>query len=244
MCIDTDWVSDSIITNVAEYLITNKIKSTWFITHDSPAIRKLLATPDIFEVGIHPNFSNESTQGTKPKDIMNYLLKIAPLAKSVRTHCLLQSTPLLKMMREEFNILYDTSIFLPNTLNIIPHELYFSKDVKILRFPCFWEDDVESCTPSPSFSFNDKKNHVAGLKIFGFHPIHIVLNSSNFDNYCRCKSKVDITKCSITDLKSYINTTSNGAGTFFKELTQHIKNSPASPGLTISDLAKKWRMLK
>ncbi|MCX6671896.1 MAG: hypothetical protein NTX92_08260, partial [Euryarchaeota archaeon] len=57
ICIDTDWASDSIIKDIADYLIMNKIKSTWFITHDSPAIRKLLAKPDIFEVGIHPNFS-------------------------------------------------------------------------------------------------------------------------------------------------------------------------------------------
>jgi hypothetical protein len=90
----------------------------------------------------------------------------------------------------------------------------------------------------------NKKNRVIGLKIFAFHPIHIVLNSYKLTNYCRCKSKLDITKCTITNLKNYINTTSYGAGTFFKELTQMIKNSPYSPGLTISELAKKWKMIK
>ncbi len=37
--IDTDWASDSIIAQVANFLIENEIKSTWFVTHESPEIR-------------------------------------------------------------------------------------------------------------------------------------------------------------------------------------------------------------
>jgi len=238
--IDVDWASDSIIAEVANYLIDNKIKSTWFITHDSPQIRKLLDNPDIFEVGIHPNLDKGSTQGANLKEIFDYLLKISPNAKSVRIHKLLQSFPILQTIREDYGIIHDASLFLPDTPNIVPHKLYFSKDVEILRFPCFWEDDAEMRTPVPSFSLSDKKYRVDGVKIFAFHPIHIVLNSYSIDNYFQLKSKVDITKCDMGDLKNYINTTTKGTGTFFREITQFIKEKHSS-GLTISDLAKIWR---
>lgn len=237
VCIDVDWASDSIITYVADYLIDNEMKSTWFITHDSPAIKKLLARPSLFEVGIHPNFSDGSTQGEHPREIMKRLLTIAPQAKSVRTHNLLQSTPLLKMMREEFGILHDCSLLLPDTPNLVPHKFYFSTDINILRYPTFWEDDVEACSPSPSFSLKNKKYHVAGLKLFVFHPIHIILNSYTMDNYYRCKSNVDITQCSMTDLKKYVNATVNGTGAFLKGLTRAIKSGSSPQGLTVSDLA-------
>ena len=68
--LDVDWASDSIIAEVADYLLENKIKSTWFITHDSPQIRKLLDNPEMFEVGINPNLDKGSTQGTYQKQLI------------------------------------------------------------------------------------------------------------------------------------------------------------------------------
>ena len=58
---DTDWAPDYTIDYVSEKLEKAKIKSTWFITHDSPAIQRLVNNP-LFEVGIHPNFLSNSTQ--------------------------------------------------------------------------------------------------------------------------------------------------------------------------------------
>lgn len=240
---DTDWVSDSIIKEVRDYLIDNEIKSTWFITHDSPEIRKLFDYPTLFELGMHPNFCEGSTQGNTPREVMRYLQKIVPQAKSVRMHSLVQSSPLLKMMQEEFNILYDVSLLLPYTEGITPHEIFYSKNVSLLRLPYFWEDDLEMYRPNPCFSLTNNKYHVDGIKIFNFHPIHIVLNSYSMENYYLCKSKVDIRKCSLSELQKYINTSGEGTGTFFKELVQFNKNNHF-PGLTISELAFKWRSIK
>ena len=74
--VDVDWIADEVIEYVANFFRENKLKSSWFITHDSPAIRELFRHPEYFEVGIHPNFMPGSTQGSNVEDVMNYFLKI------------------------------------------------------------------------------------------------------------------------------------------------------------------------
>jgi hypothetical protein len=242
--IDVDWAPDWAIAEVANILIANNVKATWFITSDSQEIRKLFKNSQLFEVGLHPNFEKGSTQGKKSKEVMRYLTKIAPHAKSMRTHDLVQSSRLLKMVREDFDILYDVSLLLPETPNIIPHEIFFSKTKKgLLRFPFFWEDDVEMYRPQPCFSLTCNKYNITGLKIFNFHPIHIVLNSSDMNNYYSCKHQIYVTKCSLPDLQPYINT-EYGTGTFFNELVKSISSNNIDllpSGKTISQLAFEWR---
>jgi hypothetical protein len=241
--IDTDWVSDSILAQVVDFLIENEIKSTWFITNQSPQIRRLLEYPNFFELGLHPNFAKGSTQGKTPRETLINLKKIIPEARSSRTHDLFQSTSLLRMLREEFDILYDVSILLPNTPNIVPHKVFFSKNMGLLRIPYFWEDDTEMYCPDPCFSLSHDKYHTNGIKIFNFHPIHIVLNSVSMDNYFLCKSEIDITKCALSELQRYINKSDDGTETFFRKLVHQIKNDGQFSGMTISDLAIKWKSL-
>jgi hypothetical protein len=241
--IDTDWASDSILAQVANFLIENEIKCTWFVTNESPEIRRLLEYPDLFELGIHPNFGNGSTQGKTPRETLSNLKKIIPKARSSRTHDLLQSTSLLRMLCEEFDILHDVSILLPNTPNIVPHEIFFSKNMGLLRIPYFWEDDTEMYSPDPCFFLSHGKYHENGIKIFNFHPIHIVLNSYSMDNYFRCKSEIDITKCNLSELQRYVNKSGKGTETFFRELVQQIRNDGQFSGITISDLANKWKSI-
>ena len=38
---DVDWAPDFIIEEIKEVLADNKIKSTWFITNDSPILKEL-----------------------------------------------------------------------------------------------------------------------------------------------------------------------------------------------------------
>ncbi len=241
--IDVDWASDPIIKEAAKILIDNNIKSTWFITHKSPAIMELMDYPDLFELGVHPNFEANSTQGKTPIEVLKYLKEIFPSAKSVRTHSLLQSIPLLKLMSEKFELCHDVSIFLPGMPNIIPHEIFFSESLKITRIPYFWGDNQETYKTSPNFSISDSKYHVEGIKIFSFHPIQILLNANSIDVYNNFKSKIDVTSCQISDLEEFINASGSGSGTFFRELVHFIKTNTDSNGLTISELALEWKSL-
>jgi len=171
--IDIDWATDTEIKKVADHLIKDKVKATWFVTHNSPAIEALFLYPDLFELGIHPNFKDDSTQGDTPEEVMNYLLDIVPQAQSMRSHSLVQSTPLLRMAHERYGIQNDVSLLLPYTSFIEPHNIYVSKNKGLLRVPYFWEDDIEFNNPDPSFTLSNDRFNVNGIKVFNFHPVHI-----------------------------------------------------------------------
>jgi hypothetical protein len=238
--IDIDWAPDSAISETAHYLIENEVKATWFITHASPEIEKLKEYPHLFELGVHPNFKNIRLEADDIKIIMLALNKIVPEAKSIRTHSLVQSTPLIKILREDYNFLYDVSLFLPLTPNIMPHHLFLSENSYICRIPYFWEDDEAMFNPKSNFNFSDKHLSAEGIKIFNFHPIHIALNSCSMRNYYSMKLKFEIPTCKARELDSFKNNTTQGTGTFFRELVNFIRISEGNKGSTISELARRW----
>jgi hypothetical protein len=235
--LDVDWASDEVIELCARILIERGVKATWLITHDSAAVRELSAKPELFELGIHPNFLPGGTQGDTPEAVIEHLLAIVPGARTVRTHHLVQSTGLLRTLADRYGIEHDLSLLLPDTPGITPHELWLP--ARLLRFPTFWEDDEEMLRPEPSFSLSDPRYQVPGLKIFGFHPIHVALNSSSVGPYHRLKSEHDISEVSLEELRAYASDAA-GAGTLFRELVEHIAAEPTRPGLTISELADEW----
>ena len=234
--IDVDWAPDFIIEEIAKTLIRNHTKATWFITHDSEATRALSDTPELFEVGVHPNFRKDSTQGSTPQKVMEYLKRIAPDAVSVRTHSLIQSSVLLRMLTRKFGILNDVSLLLPRTPHLVPHKIYFTKNLYLTRLPYFWQDDIEAFWPKPSYSLKDDFHHSDGLKIYNFHPVTIALNMSNFTTLEKFRSHGNIPTCTSSDIEKFRNK-SQGSGTFFKELITNI-----SGGNTIKDIAEKWEI--
>ena len=100
LTIDIDWAPDFAIKKLADALIRHKVKCTWFVTHESPAIKELRNHSDLFELGIHPNFFPGSTHGNNEKEVLDYMVSIVPGAKTVRSHALLQSSRLLNLMNK------------------------------------------------------------------------------------------------------------------------------------------------
>jgi len=233
--IDVDWTLDEVIAKIAILLIKYTLKATWFVTHNSLEIQKLKKYPELFELGMHPNFAENSTQGENFKEIMNFLFKIVPGAKSARMHGLIQSTDLLRRMIEDYDIRYDVSLFLPRTANIVPHKIFISKNKSLLRIPYFWEDDEELNRPTPILTIKHSCYHQLGLKIFNFHPIHIFLNSRDPDDYKKIKRGINYPQVSFKRLGSFTYE-GKGVGSFFEEVLCFIsKNNLKS--YTISDLA-------
>jgi hypothetical protein len=236
---DVDWAPDFMVRKVANILIEKEIKATWFITHDSPAIRELFEYPNLFEIGVHPNFMPGSTQGNNYRAVMSYVMNIAPNAKTVRTHGMFYSAVISKMFAVDFGLEVDNSIFLGEMPHIIPFEVFYGDRV-LLRIPYFWSDDGEmSIKPSPSFSLCDKKFNVPGLKILCFHPIHIFLNSSNINNYNNLKRRCDIIRhCTEDEAEPFVN---GGSGTS-SLLSEIIESNPNLGGFkTVSEIAKEWK---
>jgi hypothetical protein len=237
--LDVDWASDEVIAHCAEILVANAVKATWLVTHDCSAVGALSRRDDLFELGIHPNFHAGSTQGDEPRAVLDHLAAIVPQARSVRTHGLYQSTELLRLMLGDYGIENDLSLLLPDTPGITPHEFHLPEGV-LRRFPTFWEDDAEMLRPQPSFSLDDARYHVAGLKIFTFHPVLVALNARSLEPYQRLKREHDISRATLDDLAPYANDSGPGDGTFFRELVAHVGSGAAGPSLTVSELARAW----
>ena len=237
--LDVDWASDEVIDYVSDVLLRKGVRATWFITHDSPAIRKLTDHPELFELGLHPNFHADSSQGHNTSQVMEYLRKILPHSGLVRTHGLIQSTRLLAELVECYGVEVDLSLCLYDTPLITPHELWFTKGGKsLLRIPYFWEDSYELNAPEPCWSFHAKRYHCRGLKIFNFHPIHIILNSKDDGAYSAIKNKGELQNLTLTDIEPYINK-GTGTQTLFMDIVDHISKQGEQP--TINDIAKSWK---
>jgi len=238
--IDIDWASDEIVDHVSSILLGKKVKATWFITHDSPSIRRLADYPETFELGLHPNFRTDSSQGSSVDQVMRFLRKILPHSGLIRTHGLIQSSALLAELTNHFGMTVDLSLFLYNTPLITPHELHYTEEKRsLLRIPYFWEDDHEFKAPTPCWSFSSERYHCRGLKVFDFHPIHVVLNSKDDKTYSIVKSKKKIQNLTLAEVEPYIN---KGAGTrtLFMGIVDHLAEQRETQS-TIGDIARSWR---
>lgn len=230
--LDCEWAPDFILEHVADVLIDKEVKSTWFVTNESSFIDELKKN-SLFELGLHPNFYPNSTQGQESDSVLKNLKKIVPHSKSIRTHRLFQSSPLLAKF-QEYGIENDVSIFLPYTKNITPH---YSKYLNLFRFPFFWEDDAEMVENS-SWSTKDIRLNVSGLKIYNFHPILIYLNSDDMKSFYQLKESVSMLKVTKQNIQKYINVNRPGVSTFFEEI---ISSLSGKESYTINDLRKVYQ---
>lgn len=172
LTIDLDWADDCAINYVNEILTKYNVRSTFFITHDSLAVSKLLKN-NLFDFGLHPNFQEDSTQGKSVEEVMRYLKDITA-SKIVRMHRLYQHTSLFENLVKDHNMEVDLSLFLPDMDHICPFEFVFN-NTHILRIPYYWEDDIE-IRHLKRFKLDCYNLQGAGLKIFNFHPVHIYNN--------------------------------------------------------------------
>ena len=209
---DQDWVPDPYSDSIINTLRERNIKSTWFITHRSKILDKLRKYDNLFELGIHPNFLPGTTHGSTENEILLNMMNLVPEAKLIRTHSVYQSGPLISKITEFSNIKYDSSIFLPNMPGIVPI-LHHTPHRVLKRFPIFWADDHELVKKKKSWDLPQTLKS-DGLKIFLFHPIHIVYNSDSLDHYRKCK-----------DNDGVISYKEEGVRSFFTKLVDFITSS-------------------
>ena len=182
LTLDIDWAPDFMIDFVMERLVAKEVKATWFVTHSSPAVDRLRQWPDLFELGIHPNFLPNSTQGRTWEDVLAFCMDLVPEARSMRAHDLFQSTSLLDTVIHTTPIMTDLSLFLPYVSLISPFEYYWNKR-SLLRLPYYWEDDFEMVQPDVHWDFPTRYGNGQGVRVFNFHPVHVFLNSPDMNNY-------------------------------------------------------------
>jgi len=179
---DVDWADDPVIDEVVRLLTEYKVRSTWFITHDSPSIQRLRENP-LIEVGLHPNFLQGSTQGKTPVGVMNYLKKIVPEAKVVRTHAMVYSASIARMF-PLYELKIDSSICLFGASEVTPFTVNYPDGQKLIKVPYNWSDDGELMAETPKWKLPGE-----GLNVLCFHPIHVMLNTPSWSHYLDFKKE-------------------------------------------------------
>jgi hypothetical protein len=177
---DVDWAHDAVMAAAIDLVEEADVPATWFVTHDTPLLARLRANP-LFEIGIHPNFlpllNGDPGNGANAEEILDRLLAIAPEAKSVRSHSLVQGGRLLELFRNK-GLTHECNAFIPEQsgIELKPWTDWFG----IVRLPYFWEDDF-FCEASGSAAGDLSRRR--GVRGFDFHPIHVYLNTERLSRY-------------------------------------------------------------
>jgi len=235
LTLDLDWAPDAAIAQVTDLLLEARVKATVFVTHLSPAVARLQAASDLIELGIHPNFLPGSTHGTSEDAIFRHLLELVPDAHSMRSHGLVQSSPLLAKAALEYGIDVDVSLFLPHAPCLEPHQLNWAR-MGLWRIPFYWEDDAEMAEVSPMWDLEDPRLKAPGLKIFNFHPVHVALNTQQFGEYQRLKGLRPISAWDADFLAAH-RARGPGPGTLFCSLVALL----SAGGSTVCELIQSYQ---
>ena len=187
---DVDWAPDWAIALCADICSAYGVPATFYVTHPSDAVGGMGGSEQ-FELGIHPNFLPGSTQGKSEEEVIDYCLRLAPAAKSMRTHSLLQSTPILALVSDRYpQIETDTSLQLFRHDHLQPIDVYLGqRRRRLTRLPFYWEDDTAA--DHPHWDWRSAAPDSSGLRIFNFHPIHIAMNMSSMTQYAGLRATLD-----------------------------------------------------
>lgn len=175
---DLDWCPDSAVALCLELLDQSGVKATFFTTHHTDMNDEIVRKGHT--LGIHPNFLSNSSQGKTPEAVLDFCLTLAPDARVVRTHSLVQSTPLLlKMFKHCPQLEIDMSTFTYRAKHVERCKWTFG-GAALQRINYNWEDDAEF--ENQRFDWTTPC-FCGETTIFNFHPIHVLLNSSTSESY-------------------------------------------------------------
>lgn len=219
---DIDWAPDYAIDFAASLLIETQVRATWFVTHDSPAVRRLSQHPHLFELGIHPNFLPGTTHGKTESEILSHCMEFAPHARVVRTHGLVQTSNLLEKIIDETAISVDVSLFLPHAAALEPVVYYWENGKRLVRLPYMWEDDFEMVRPHGIWDLGRMIDRGTGLMIMDFHPIHVFLNSLTLATYRSVRAQGRLADLSEEFVRGHIST-GRGAGYAFRSAIERMQ---------------------
>lgn len=211
--IHTDWASESMLEFTINYFESRNIKLTPYITNPSEIIKTHYSGKKSKYVGLHPNFLPNSSHGSNYFEITEYITKLWPDARSYACHCFYDNIRTTDLLFEK-GLKYDSNLCLHLQPNIVP----LNHCSGSIRFPVFFEDDIYARYKG-NWSFSGIQTHfeTPGLKLINFHPIHICLNTPDFEFYNSTKQK------DLSNWNSYVFA-GNGTYTFLEDLSNYINN--------------------
>ena len=217
---DADWSSESIIDYFCKKMIRHKVKPLIFATNKSKKLFKYYYSKTI-DIGIHPNFRKNTTQGKNKKDVVSNLIKIFPMSKISRSHSFIDSSYIRKLLIDH-KIFYDSNKL--HYLQSYLRPIIFKNGIK--RFPVYWSDGLALINTQKGTSLKKdlKKNKnllsSPGLKILNIHTFNYSLNIPNLLEYERNKYLTTyVNQKKINEIKKNY---SFGIQNYFDELLEFI----------------------
>ncbi len=226
---DTDWVPPFFIEDVLS--LVNDIPATFFVT-DEAACKVLAGIPNV-ELGVHPNFMPGSSHGSKPREVLETVMKLVPGAQAVRSHRLFQFSAVLDLY-VEYGINYDLTLIEYQN----PSPRCFRYWNGLIRLPFNFEDDVallrgESVeVPMPSWMRS------ASTLVCDFHPMHIYLNTEVMDRYVALRNRGSLQELSASDIEPFVNRKGPGTRNILSSLLEKVCSGEMTP-FSISGLVQK-----
>jgi peptidoglycan/xylan/chitin deacetylase (PgdA/CDA1 family) len=214
---DIDWAPDFVLSELIKFLEQENLKSTFFVTHESCILRENSNNP-LIEIALHPSF-NHSLNNKSNIDFFSHFIELKSIynnAVGFRSHCLFQSSQIL-IKAKELAMVYDSNLLLFNQVNLMP---FVHPSLDMLRIPYVFSDDT--------FLFNNNndmnilslfENNQSPYLVFGFHPIHVYLNSENIERYAIVKNDLQ----NEILLKKNINNQKRGIRDLLDELINYGK---------------------
>jgi hypothetical protein len=230
LTVDVDWAPDWAIADLHEHLIAADLPATWFVTHATPLLSDLRADASRVELGIHPNFLPGSSHGTTAEDVLDSCMELVPEARTMRTHCLLQSTPIFQAVVDHTPINMDTSMYLRDGRNILTNALPLDHGRVLRRVPFVWEDDLEFFAESPNWdaaTFLERRDGPGEITVIDVHPVHFALNSASIDQYRALKAAVGDTRRATRRDAARLRNKGSGARTFILGLAEAVERGRA-----------------
>ena len=204
---DIDWAPDWIMEEILMLLDKKKIKATFFCTHKSNINNEIERQGH--NLGIHPNFLPGSSQGKNNFEIINNLINLFPKSTCIRTHSLVQSSPLFnEIFSIKSQLLYDFSLFTPG-LGLTKKIIWQNHKIKFWRLNYQWEDDC--CFHLQNYNW-DKIHLEESNNVLNFHPVHIYLNSKDGSNYKSLKNILNGRKLQNANKSDFLGIVNNKKG--------------------------------
>lgn len=243
--VDVDWAPDWAMRRLLEACLDAGVRSTWFITHETDVLEDLRAVPDLVELGIHPNFQAGSSHGTTASEVVAECMRIVPEARTMRTHCLVQSTPILQTVVDESPITLDASVYLRDLKGVSVSALPLDRGRELARVPYVWEDDLEFFAREPRWdgiAFLSEREAETELTVIDVHPIHFVLNSASVAPYQALKAAVgDTRRATEEQVRSFMHEGS-GTAAFVASLAAARRNLDVEFGTPLGELAPRRQL--
>jgi hypothetical protein len=230
LTLDTDWAPGFVIEDVMTELDQHDVSATCFMTHEVDC-----AIPSKVEVGLHPNFLSNSTQGENKKAVLKGLKSVVPDAVSVRTHCLYWDSRLGSLFYD-YGLKYDVSLCLPFHPFLGPTRIG-----KLMRILYWWSDNIhmENDMPFDSGALVEKARS-PGYKVLNFHFSHIWLNCQSIEDWETARDSLgpSLSETRYEDWKKH-RKTRPGIGTLFSDLLLYLSET-ASPTHTIREIMEEF----